>query len=231
VELRNAAQGSTSQLVTAPCIHTLVGDNVDLLFWEFATNDEYPHVVKKPTTERVRVAETWIRSALQQNPKALGFLHNYDLNIHGWEIGRPHPPDRSWIPTNYAADHVLRGQGVDAFSVNMFGIMTTGIIFNNGTKQSLLRDAHHPNDLAYNVTADALKLALLTVWQQGFEVLAGSRPRPALLPPHAILQPGLLVPTLHQTPACYMTPTPQFGTAEPILTFAGCVGNASSNAI
>jgi len=36
VELRNAAIGSTSQLVTASCIQSLVGDSIDILFWEFA---------------------------------------------------------------------------------------------------------------------------------------------------------------------------------------------------
>ena len=38
--VRNAAQGTTSQLVSAPCIQALVGDCVDLLLWEFALNDE-----------------------------------------------------------------------------------------------------------------------------------------------------------------------------------------------
>lgn len=38
--VRNAGQGTTSQLVTAPCIRALVGDGVDLLLWEFAMNDE-----------------------------------------------------------------------------------------------------------------------------------------------------------------------------------------------
>ena len=60
--IRNAGQGTTSQLVTAPCIHQLVGtklnttpaasaheiaaNSVDLLMWEFAMNDELPFVLR-----------------------------------------------------------------------------------------------------------------------------------------------------------------------------------------
>ena len=42
--VRNGARGATSQLMTAPCIRTLVGDNLDLLLWEFAMNDEYGQI-------------------------------------------------------------------------------------------------------------------------------------------------------------------------------------------
>ena len=78
--VRNAAHSWTSQLVTAPCIQALVGDNIDLLLWEFAMNDELPFIGPYRTSQmpefhiRQRVAEAYIRQAAQLEPGALGFV-------------------------------------------------------------------------------------------------------------------------------------------------------------
>lgn len=234
VRLRNAAQGFTSQLLTAPCIRTLVGDGVDLLAWEFATNDEYPAVIEAGTAERVRLAEVWMRAAVRLRPKALVFVHFWDRDLEFWEIGKAYPPDKAWVPTNYVADHVLRGQGIDGLSVNMVGMLTSGLMDTAGKKTSFLRDTHHPNDLAFNITADALRLGLLQLWRLGLLTTgadaggaAADPAAPVAQQPQPLLQPGLLVPVLDQWPVCYLTAQPQFGTAQPELTELGC--QAGSN--
>jgi hypothetical protein len=102
IDLRNAAMGSTSQLVTSPCIQTLVGPEVDVLFWEFGMNDE-PKVwhPKGPSVSlRQRMAEVYIRQAIDLNPLAIGFVHFGDLKIHDWQGSIHDLPDWFFHPTS-----------------------------------------------------------------------------------------------------------------------------------
>ena len=91
-ELQNAAQGSTGQIITAPCINALLGDKIDLLMWEFAMNTQpNTNINNDPAyveSHRVLGAETWIRAAVGKNPAAIGFLHLWDIRIHDWERGQ-----------------------------------------------------------------------------------------------------------------------------------------------
>jgi hypothetical protein len=114
--------GSTSQLVTAPCIQTLIGSDVDIIFWEFAMNDEMPQISYEGSGLRYHLAETWIKEASRSSPKAIFFLHYYDLDIHGWDLNQRHLPDKAWVPTNYAADIWLKGTATDGISINMLGV-------------------------------------------------------------------------------------------------------------
>lgn len=169
VVLQNAAVGSTSQLVTAPCIQSLLGDHTDLLMWEFGMNDEHPEFMNgsQPIGQyyyRHRAAEAFIRQAIALNPIAMGFLHFWDLEIHTFQHPGSHHakdrtlPNRSYHPTS----SVLRYY--DAvynryFAVDVIGFMWEADIFRN--KSEILRDEHHPNDLTYNVAVDMLAYCLL----------------------------------------------------------------------
>lgn len=133
VSVRNGAQGGTSQLQTAACIHQIAGDiapdvPLDLLMWEFGMNDEYNwlkrHYSRPPSLKtrvaRERSAELWVRAVASQpenRPLAVGFVHFWDLSIDDWDIARtPFLPELSWAPTNRVLAHYR--PVLDAFAVN-----------------------------------------------------------------------------------------------------------------
>lgn len=170
VTVWNAAAGSTSQLVTAPCIRSLIGDHVDVLMWEFGMNDEYPHFMNgsEPFAAqhyyRHRAAEAYIRQAIALNPVAIGFLHFWDIEIHGFQsTGSTLPkdrtvPNRSYHPTTSVMryyDSVFDRH----FSVDVIGFMWDAGLFRN--KSEILRDPHHPNDFSYDVSVDMLAYCML----------------------------------------------------------------------
>lgn len=169
VDLRNAAVGSTSQLVTSMCIRTLVGDNIDLLMWEFGMNDEHPEFMNgtghiSQHYYRHRVSEAYIRQAIALQPLALGLGFFWDIEIHqyqgvkGGAKVRGTLPDRSFHPTS----SVMRYYNAvydRYFAVNVIGFMFEAGLFRN--KSEILRDAHHPNNLAYNVAVDLVAYCLL----------------------------------------------------------------------
>lgn len=153
---RNAAQGTTSQLVTAPCIQNLVGAQIDLLLWEFAMNDEYEWLHGEcPDCTRRRSAEAYLRQAISIGPAAMGFVHLWDLDIHSWTGALP-LPNKSVAPTN---------QILDSYGVrNHFSASIIDTIWQvNSTNRSqridktlFLRDGHHPNDQGNAIIVDLL---------------------------------------------------------------------------
>jgi hypothetical protein len=169
--LKNGAMGSTSQLVTSPCIQSIVGHDLDMLFWEFGMNDEFPEFINgsNPIAQyylRHRVAEAYIRQAIALNPKVIGFVHFWDLLIHNFETpGRYKDiiPDRSFHPTSSVMryyDAVYKRY----FAVNVIGFMYDAGLVRN--KSDFLRDAHHPNDFGYDVAVDLIKYCLLKATKQ-----------------------------------------------------------------
>jgi hypothetical protein len=171
VELRNAAQGSTSQVVTAPCIEQLVGPNVDLLLWEFAMNDianvDQSHTLSDGHNQicsehpiRCFAADAWIREAIRYKPSGIGFIHLWDIGIHKYELNASdgNIPDRAWKATNAAMHHYASIYG-SYFSINIIRMITLMKLFKY--KREFLRDVHHPNDHGYRVTADLFNWVLL----------------------------------------------------------------------
>ena len=237
--VRNAAQGTTSQLVTAPCIRSLVGDHIDLLLWEFAMNDEFEHIdrdVGPVFPMRRRVAEAWIREAISLKPKAIGFVHIWDLTIHSFE-GRSasNIPNKAFHPTTTVMDHYQ-----SVFN-RYFSLDTMGMIwhkFSNSESPQLLnmtrflRDSHHPNDFCYNIIADLISFAILKPWMMHVKSLMQTHDKSPYNeePPPAISS----VPLLSVSPSqkevkevplpwrnalrshCYMSALPQFSTSSPI---------------
>ena len=145
VQIRIASQGATSQLMTAPCLHEIVGDldsgqqsaatahqPLDLLLWEFAMNDEFGWLQAHQSDgrgddARSRSAEIYLREAMrdENRPLAVGFLHLWDLRIHEWDWSQPREllPDGAWLPTNRVLQHFA--PEVDSFAVNTVRFLST----------------------------------------------------------------------------------------------------------
>ena len=222
-EVRNAGQGTTSQLITAPCIRALVGDGIDLLLWEFAMNDEYEFVrddVGPLWPMRRRVAEAYIRQAAQLNPGAIGFVNLWDLDIHHYDgvSGGAGMPNKAYAPT--AAVAAAYAPVYDRyFAIDVLGAMHANQMFAGRGKEAFLRDAHHPNEFGYEVLADMLALALVTPWLEFLDAVVLPAPPPAAaavsaaVRAHAMLTPprnDLLLPGERTFAHCYMAMPPQF---------------------
>jgi hypothetical protein len=112
-----------------------------------------------------------------------------------------------------------------AFSVNMLGILTSGIII-APNKTAFLTDSHHPSYQAHNITADALKLGFLLLREQGGGLQHQAELQATavryITRPQPLLQPGLLVPNMHWQAVCFLMHQPQFGTSPPVLVHVGC---------
>lgn len=181
IEIRNAAQGSTSQVVTAPCINALVGDDIDLLFWEFAMNDAgsvelYPLQDNQSVLEqhpvRCMAAESWIREAINLNPGCLGFLHLWDIGIHTWNFRNNHStPNLPWGSTNTMMSKYNKIYD-SYFSVDVISML---LQLNLTDKKQFLRDDHHPNDYGYIVAFDLTFHAMLQTWLAGIKFPAFER--------------------------------------------------------
>ena len=221
-EVRNAGQGTTSQLITAPCIRALAGDGLDLLLWEFAMNDEYEYVVHDSAPNfpiRRRVAEAYIRQAAQLAPGALGFVHLWDLDIHHY-AGGPGLPNKAFSPTNAVAS--AYSPVFDRyFALDVIGAMWTSGLYTD--KSAFLRDPHHPNDeLGYASLNDLLAYSILTPWIAYLD--AGAPPQAPLTPAavaaaaaavraHPMLtlaRDDLFLPGERTLAHCYMAMPPQF---------------------
>lgn len=246
--VRNAGQGTTSQLVTAPCIRALVGDGVDLLLWEFAMNDEYEYVTYDRAPDfpmRRRVAEAYIRQAAQLDPGAIGFVNLWDLDIHGY-AGGPGLPNKAFGPTvavaaNYAPVYDRY------FALDVMGAMWANQMYSD--KSQFLRDPHHPNEFGYGVAMDLLSLAILAPWlayldggaaavaaaaaadvaRAGGAVATRVRSHPLTTP----IRDNLLLPGQKTLAHCYMAMPPQFSsvvnsTLRPV--YEGVVASACASA-
>ena len=257
VDLRNAAQGSTSQQHTAACVRQLVGTKhnqatlqqdgedgsdggaMDLLMWEFAMNDE-TWWVHRPDghgggfSTRRRVTDIWMRGALQQRPASLGFLHFWDILIGDWRWDDAELPDRAWEPTN----SVVRQYGavVDAFAVNVvrFIRQAPGAV-SPPEQSSLLRDHHHPNAAVYNISVDLLAHGLLCKW---IDYLQHGPLPTSRLDPLLVVSPAQY--ELRQVPAelpgadlrgrCLMARTPQFGVYNPMAVRCVALNDSTGQA-
>merc|ERR1740129_2598787 len=112
---REGCQGSTSQFVTAACLHSIVGD-VDLLLWEFGMNDEGHEIhTRKGPIWRHHVTETYVRNALATlQPLGILFANLWSIEIHeaqkkgkrrkcnpAWKADSKKKPDMAWDPLLY----------------------------------------------------------------------------------------------------------------------------------
>lgn len=222
-EVRNAAQGTTSQLVTAPCIRALVGDGLDLLLWEFAMNDEYEFISHDRGPDwpiRRRVAEAYIRQAAQLGPGAMGFVHLWDLDIHTYS-GGSNLPNKAFAPTTAVA-----GEYAPVFdryfAIDVMGAMWANHLYTD--KSEFLQDAHHPNSFGYDVAVDLLVIAIIEPWLAYLDAggngsdanavpsssrdaaAAAVRTHPLLTPP----RDDLFLPGDTTFAHCYMAMPPQF---------------------
>ena len=216
--IRNAGQGTTSQLVTAPCIHALVGDDVDLLLWEFAMNDEYNYIENDSGPEwpiRRRVAESYIRQAAQLGFGCIGFVHLWDLDIHGYGSG-PSLPNKSFAPTN--AVMAAYAPVYDRyFALDVIGAMWVSGLYMD--KKDFLRDDHHPNAFGYGVILDLVALSILNSWEAYLDLGGTGAPEPlspyeaATVRAHPMLthqRDDLFLPDERTLAHCYMAMPPQF---------------------
>jgi hypothetical protein len=182
--VRNAAQGTTSQLVTSPCLRPLVGDGVHLLLWEFAMNDEYEFIsndVGPDFPMRRRVAEAYLRAAIAFAPAAIGWVHIWDLTIRDFAGtaaaaaaaatpsaaaqagtgGGGALPNRAYGPTT-AIVRAYAPVYNSTFSFDLVSVLAaTG---RARTKAELTVDAHHPTSAVHDVIADLVATQLLAAW-------------------------------------------------------------------
>ena len=224
--VRNAAQGTTSQLVTSPCIFALVGDRVDLLLWEFAMNDEYEYVVHDTGPlwpVRMRVAEAFVRQAAQLNPGAIGYVSLWDLDIHNYHSGAT-LPNKAFGPT--AAVAAAYAPVYDRF----FAVDVISAMFHAGLyadKSVFLRDQHHPNSFGSTAILDVLSLAIVEPWMEYLDAGGTGGNEPAASAPtatvsakvrqHPMLTPlrdDLFLPGKRTLAHCYMAMPPQFSDAS-----------------
>ena len=224
VHVRNAAQGSTSQLVTAPCIRSLVGDGIDLLLWEFAMNDEYEFVQNDAPPEyplRRRVAETFLRQAIALNPGVIGFVHLWDITIQRYKGGLP-VPNKAYAPTNAVAKE-YEAVFDRFFSYDTIGAMTALRLYREKTE--FLSDRHHPNDAGHKVIADLLVYVIAHAWMaylnQGTNAVSinDPGPRPDLWRFPILSSSGQppVLPEQHLFGHCIMSMPPQFATNNSIV--------------
>lgn len=224
LEIRNAAQGTTSQLVTSVCLEPLVGTNLDLLLWEFAMNDEYEYIKKdkKPNYPiRERVADAYIREAIAASP-AIGFVHLWDLDIHSYK-GSSAIPNKAYAPTNrvmtYYSD-IYRSY----FALDTMGALHGLRLFR--TKNDFLRDEHHPNSFGNEIAADFVVYNLVVSWMKSFEesherfqrynrAAVFSKPTYTEIVNKDFR--NVVLPKENSTGRCYMAMPPQFGTSRAFL--------------
>lgn len=227
VELRNAAQGSTSQVITAPCINALVGAKIDLLMWEFAMNaDDGTDPEQDPADVddlRIFTAESWIREAVNSEPGAIGFLHFWDMiGIEKWQKGQEPIPNRQWKSTNKVMEHYSH------FYNSYFGLAVMPLLnFLKLGKPDFMRDGRHPNTLGYDIAMDLMRYAIFTTWAQGLKPGARDKlndkssqvlfskviPTPYVESmPHGVLP----YPRVGSSGHCLMSMVPQYGTNSAI---------------
>ena len=231
VDMRNAAQGSTSQVVTGPCLQQLIGGEGenDLILWEFGMNDIMN--VEKHRTDKIvsdenvctlspircAAADCWIRDAIDSKPLSIGFVHLWDIMIHDYKF-RPNDkselPDRSFRPTNIAMRRYVKNFN-SYFSINVMDMIHDLNLVDDKTK--FLRDIHHPNDYGYEIITDLLYYALLETWMNGLEAFKDSCTTQSVstTPPMFNL-PNILYPKSGIKPHCLMSFPPQFGTYSAI---------------
>lgn len=143
VELRNAAQGTTSSSITAPCLAELVGHDVDLLFWEFAMNDG-------DRVEELFGAqlEYWIRQAMQLKSRpSLGFVYIWTMFKSPWmHLNQSLPVLNHYIPYN-----------------DVIGMLLPPILafIKDNKFEDMVADTHHPKEHVHKMIADLLSLGTL----------------------------------------------------------------------
>ena len=230
IELRNAAQGSTSQVITSACIDQLVGSNVDLLLWEFGMND-IGNVEKTKLTSncssdkcvceshpvRCAAADAWIREAIRYQPAGIGYVHLWDIGIHNYELSwdRELIPNRSWKPTNAVHRHYVSLFG-SYFAIDVIRMIKDLNIFDD--KRLFLRDDHHPNGDGYRVIADLFSYALLSSWIAGLTKIDVMKyPNLSLIVSYpTVLADCGIFPSRGIISHCAMSFLPQFGTFSTI---------------
>jgi hypothetical protein len=171
---------------------------------------------------RRRVAEAYIRQAAQLGPGALGFVHLWDLDIHGY-AGGPEIPNKAFAPTNAVA--AAYATVFDRyFAVDVIGAMWASQLFVD--KSAFLRDPHHPNDFGYDALLDLLAIAIVEPWLaylsaggDGSDAAGGgggghaAAASAAAVRAHPMLTParsGLFLPGERTFAHCYMAMPPQF---------------------
>jgi hypothetical protein len=142
-ELTNAAHGATRSADTAPCLRALLGDGIDVLFWEFAITDRWDNA----TAGLAR----YVRHAACGSARALVAVYLWTVRVRDWSQFEPRLPpelDRTF-PQVVAA---LRGFDGPTLAVNFAGIFRDM----GWGKARLLRDPTHPTAAAYAVMGHVL---------------------------------------------------------------------------
>ena len=235
VDMRNAAQGSTSQVVTAPCLQQLIGGigEVDLILWEFGMNDILgDDGVESHRTDdgisddevcskspiRCAAADCWIRDAINMKPAGIGFLHLWDINIHEYIYkadDKSNLPDRSFRPSNIAMKNYANKYN-SYFSINVMKMIHDLNLVSD--KTGFLRDPHHPNDYGYTIITDLFFFALLESWIKGIEsksISCINIDSVTEFPPLYNLH-NVVYPRQNLKPHCLMSFQPQYGTYSAI---------------
>ena len=235
VDMRNAAQGSTSQVVSAPCLKQLIGGEgeVDLILWEFGMNDilgddgvenhrtddivtDDEVCLKSPI--RCAAADCWIRDAINIKPSALGFIHLWDIKIHEYKYqsnDKSNLPDRSFRPTNMAMRH-YGGKYNSYFSINVMQMIHELDLVTDKTE--FLRDPHHPNDYGYNIITDLFLVALLEIWIKGIDSNVSCSNVDSVHEIQPLFNiPNVIYPQENLRPHCLMSFQPQFGSYSTIV--------------
>ena len=94
------------------------------------------------------------------NPGAIGFVHIWDLNIHGYKSG-PDITHATWEPTNAVTAHYAPVYD-RIFSFDVLGTMWANHMYED--KSTLTVDGHHPSNTTYLVMMDLLYLSVLDLW-------------------------------------------------------------------
>jgi len=226
VELRNAAQGSTSSLAQAACIAPLVGGDVDVLFWEFAMNEEAARVNATGASRAemfVHHTEAFVRQAIALAVPAVAFVYIWEGAIAGMR-NRAMNASR-WLPDALypALLGLLRayaGAHGGLLAMDAVRMIASQGVFANFS--AVLDDGHHPSRAGFRLIADLVAHALLRAWIDGLQPAAPHQPQPldgVLVRASPAASLGLL-PQQASLAHCFTSRVPRFGDARNSVVLA-----------
>lgn len=163
-ELRNAGHGGTSQLSNTPCINSFLGDNIDLLLWEFAINDALhyiQHDVPPDYPRRSRLIEIYMRQAISINPPIMGMINIWDIFVHHWNSSMKDLSDRAY-PGSVANLHHYAPIYNSTFAIDLFGMLYS--LNSSFSPSDVLMDNVHPNEKGYDYLANLFKIIICQNW-------------------------------------------------------------------
>jgi len=202
--LRNAGQPSTGTALSAPCMGTYLGSNVDLLFWEHTINDFIMGIAGPP------MMNLWLSRAMNLYPlAAVGIVYLWD-SLAMTRINNMDTAERAMHPAVISAGL----KGLDVFSISG----ATLALQSNLTGPDFLMDPHHPSVTGHRMLLDLMKFMYIPIFldllERPFPIRTYTRPANIPPPPLPSFSPETnMIHRLMGGPGvyCHLTLSPAWG--------------------